>query len=78
MLSPTASFITEYAKTSSSPVSSVEGQRPGESQQALCVEQREMLRVLFAVVGVLRDLLVLPIGAFFDKYGTTRTRLLTV
>ncbi|XP_048251805.1 equilibrative nucleobase transporter 1-like [Haliotis rufescens] len=43
-----------------------------------CWEQNEQLRVLFALVVIIRDVLVFPIGIFFDKYGTTRTRLLTV
>ena len=49
-----------------------------EEEEEVCSEQREMLRLLLAVVAVTRDLFVLPVGAFFDKYGTTRTRLLTV
>ncbi|XP_067671820.1 equilibrative nucleobase transporter 1-like [Haliotis asinina] len=43
-----------------------------------CWEQNEQLKVLFALVIIIRDVLVFPIGIFFDKYGTTRTRLLTV
>ena len=54
-----------------------EGEGEGEGER-VCMGQRELLRLLFAVVAVLRDLFVLPLGAFFDKYGTTRTRLLTV
>ena len=54
-----------------------DGEGGGEEEE-VCMEQRELLRLLFAVVVVLRDLFVLPLGAFFDKYGTTRTRLLTV
>ncbi|KAL8575811.1 hypothetical protein ACOMHN_014816 [Nucella lapillus] len=49
-----------------------------EGEEVVCSDQREMLRLLLAVVAVLRDLFVFPVGAFFDKYGTTRTRLLTV
>ncbi|XP_025088945.1 solute carrier family 43 member 3-like isoform X2 [Pomacea canaliculata] len=47
-------------------------------QHRSCPEQMERLRLLFAVSHVLRDLLMLPVGAFMDKYGTTRTRLLSV
>jgi hypothetical protein len=47
-------------------------------EEELCPDQRETLRLLFALVIVMKDLLALPFGAFFDKYGTTRTRLLTV
>ncbi|XP_059144273.1 equilibrative nucleobase transporter 1-like [Physella acuta] len=39
---------------------------------------REKLRVMFALVLIIRDLLTFPLGIFYDKYGTTRTRLLTV
>ncbi|CAL1543572.1 unnamed protein product [Lymnaea stagnalis] len=39
---------------------------------------RERLRVMFALIIIVRDLLTFPMGIFFDKYGTTRTRLLTV
>ena len=43
-----------------------------------CAEQSSQMYVLFALVLIIRDVLALPIGIFFDKYGTTRTRLLTV
>ncbi|XP_035827177.1 solute carrier family 43 member 3-like [Aplysia californica] len=43
-----------------------------------CADQNERLRVMFSIVVILRDLLTLPLGVVFDKYGTTRTRLLTV
>ncbi|XP_041349430.1 solute carrier family 43 member 3-like [Gigantopelta aegis] len=43
-----------------------------------CAEQSDQLYILFALVLIIRDVLALPIGIFFDKYGTTRTRLLTV
>ena len=55
-----------------------EGKEKEGDEEEVCSEQREMLRLLLAVVAVTRDLFVLPVGAFFDKYGTTRTRLLTV
>ena len=35
-------------------------------------------KVVVVMVAVTRDLFVLSVGAFFDKYRTTRTRLLTV
>ncbi|KAK6191320.1 hypothetical protein SNE40_003042 [Patella caerulea] len=43
-----------------------------------CFEQTDQLRILFGIVFIIRDLMTLPLGIFFDKYGTTRTRLLTV
>ncbi|KAK7088690.1 hypothetical protein V1264_022582 [Littorina saxatilis] len=55
-----------------------EGEEEEEEEEGLCMEQREILRLLLAVAAVLRDLFVLPIGAFFDKFGTTRTRLISV
>ncbi|GFO08638.1 solute carrier family 43 member 3 [Plakobranchus ocellatus] len=43
-----------------------------------CVKQNEKIRLMFALVLILRDLLTFPMGAFYDKHGTTKTRLLTV
>ncbi|GFS13455.1 solute carrier family 43 member 3 [Elysia marginata] len=43
-----------------------------------CVQQNEKIRLMFALVLIIRDLLTFPMGAFYDKHGTTKTRLLTV
>jgi hypothetical protein len=43
-----------------------------------CDEQEEKLEVIHAVVFLVRNALVFPLGIFLDMYGTTRTRLLTM
>jgi hypothetical protein len=40
-----------------------------------CDEQEEKLEVIHAVVFLVRNALVFPLGIFLDMYGTTRTRL---
>jgi hypothetical protein len=39
---------------------------------------KEKLEVIHAVVFLVRNALVFPLGIFLDMYGTTRTRLLTM
>ncbi|XP_063397408.1 equilibrative nucleobase transporter 1-like [Mytilus trossulus] len=43
-----------------------------------CDEQEEKLELIHAVVFLVRNALVFPVGIFLDMYGTTRTRLLTI
>nr|XP_022336589.1 solute carrier family 43 member 3-like isoform X2 [Crassostrea virginica]XP_022336590.1 solute carrier family 43 member 3-like isoform X2 [Crassostrea virginica] len=51
---------------------------PFNGTQYFCDEQEDRLDLLYGVIVIVRNLLVLPVGFFMDKYGTTRTRLLTV
>ncbi|XP_048733549.2 equilibrative nucleobase transporter 1-like [Ostrea edulis] len=51
---------------------------PFNGTQYFCDEQEDRLDLLYGIVIIVRNLLILPVGVFMDKYGTTRTRLVTV
>lgn len=56
----------------------VEYRLPFNGTQYFCDEQEDRLDLMYVVIIILRNFLILPVGIFLDKYGTTRTRLLTV
>lgn len=56
----------------------VEYRLPFNGTQYFCDEQEDRLDLLYVVIIIVRNFLILPVGIFLDKYGTTRTRLLTV
>ncbi|KAJ8312384.1 hypothetical protein KUTeg_009757 [Tegillarca granosa] len=45
--------------------------------QYFCDKQESQLELMNAIVLIIRNALILPIGFFLDSYGTTRTRLIT-
>lgn len=56
----------------------VEYRLPFNGTQYFCDEQEDRLDLMYVVIIIVRNFLILPVGIFLDKYGTTRTRLLTV
>ncbi|CAG5120757.1 unnamed protein product, partial [Candidula unifasciata] len=62
----------------SSPTAAKDKEVDSGMAREYCLEQNEQLRLMFAVVIIIRDVLAFPLGIFYDKYGTTRTRLMTV
>lgn len=46
--------------------------------QYFCDEQENSLELMSAIVLIIRNAMILPIGFFLDSYGTTRTRLISV
>ncbi|XP_062590493.1 equilibrative nucleobase transporter 1-like isoform X1 [Saccostrea cucullata] len=55
-----------------------ENRLPFNGTQYFCDEQEDRLNLLYDVIIIIRNVLILPVGIFLDKYGTTRSRLLTV
>ena len=51
---------------------------PFNESYYFCDAQEERLELINAIIVIVRNIFVLPIGILFDVYGTTRTRLIAV
>ena len=48
------------------------------STEVLCWEQDDNLELFISLAFIIRNILMLPLGIFLDRYGTGRTRILAM
>lgn len=51
---------------------------PVQIKDVYCDEQDEKLEFVVSLVIIIRNILMLPLGIFLDRYGTSRTRIIAM
>ena len=72
MISTTAATTKEVEMTSAQEFVSQ------NSTDVACLEQDDNLELLISLTFIIRNILMLPLGIFLDKYGTSRTRIVAM
>lgn len=63
----------QYKKSHSRP-----SKKPITVDDVYCHEQDDKLEFVVSLVIIIRNILMLPLGIFLDRYGTSRTRIIAM
>jgi len=68
--------LTEYERYKK--MRSRPSKKPVTVHDVYCDEQDEKLEFVVSLVIIIRNILMLPLGVFLDRYGTSRTRIIAM
>lgn len=68
--------VAEYEQYKKSKIKPT--RKPLHISDVYCDEQDEQLEFVVSLVIIIRNILMLPLGIFLDRYGTTQTRIIAM